>query len=112
VKDTQCGFCRGRSTTDQISTLQLIFEKSWDFANDIYTCFVDLEKAYDRVPREKLWGVLREYGVDDRLLLAVKSLFFCSKVCVRVGRVKSQPFTVDVGLGLRQGCVLLPLSST
>jgi len=38
------------------------------------TCFVDLEKACDRVPRENLWGVLREYGFDGRLILAVKSL--------------------------------------
>jgi len=28
MDDTQCGFCRGRSTTEQISTLQEIFEKS------------------------------------------------------------------------------------
>jgi len=34
------------------------------------TCFVDLEKAYNRVPREKLWGMLWEYGVDGCLLLA------------------------------------------
>jgi len=25
-----------------------------------------LEKAYDLVPREKLWGVLREFSVDGR----------------------------------------------
>jgi len=35
-------------------------------------CFVDLGKAYDRVPREKLRKVLWEYGVDGCLLLAVK----------------------------------------
>jgi len=38
---------------------------------------------------------------------AVRSLYPCSEVCVRVGRVKSWPFTV--GVGLRQGCVLSPL---
>ena len=44
---------------------------------------------------------------DRRLLLAVKSLYSCLEVCVRVGRIKSRPFTVRVGL--RQGCVLLLL---
>ena len=38
----------------------------------LYMCFVDLEKAYHRVPREKLLGVLWEYSVDGRLLLTVK----------------------------------------
>jgi len=48
-----------------------------------------------------------EHGVDGRLFLSVKSLYSCSKVCVRVGRVKSRPFTI--GVGLRQGCVLSPV---
>jgi len=68
--------------------------------------FLDLEKAYDRVLREKLWGVLREYGADDHLLQAVKSQYSCSDVCVCVGKVKPQPFTVLVRLW--QGCVLSP----
>jgi len=37
---------------------------------------------------------MREYSVDGRLLLTVKSLHSCSEVCVRIGGVKSQPFTV------------------
>jgi len=41
---------------------------------DVYTCGFDLEQALDKVPREKLWGALREYGVDGRLLLVVKPL--------------------------------------
>jgi len=52
LDDTQCGVHPGRSTTDQIYILQQIF--------DVYSCFVDLEKAYDGVPREKRWGVLLE----------------------------------------------------
>jgi len=62
------------------------------------TGFVDLEKAYERVTGEKLWVVLREYSVDDCLLLAVKSLYSCSEVCVHVRKVKSRPLTVGVGL--------------
>jgi len=101
--DTQCGFCPGCSTTDQIFTLQQIFEKSWEYAKDVYTPFVDHEKAYDRLPREKLLEVLREYGVDGRLLLAAKSLDSCSETCARVGGITAQPSTV--GAGLRQSCV-------
>ena len=38
-------------------------------------CFVDLEKAFDRVPRVILWEVLQEYGVRGPLLRAVQSLY-------------------------------------
>jgi len=92
LNDTQCRLRPGRSTTDQIFTLQQIFEKSWEYAKDVYTCFVDFEKAYNRVTREKLSGVFRENGVE--------SLCPCSEVFVLVGRVKPQPFTV--GFVLRQ----------
>ena len=57
MNDTQCGFCRGRSTTEQISTLLEIFEKSWEHAKDLQTCYVDLGKVYNgRLPRKRLWG--------------------------------------------------------
>jgi len=40
--------------------------------------------------REKVWGVLPEYGVDGHLLLAVKSLYSYSEICVRVGGVQGR----------------------
>ena len=43
---------------DQIFALQQTFEKSWEYAKEVNSCFVDLEKAYDRIPRDKLWAVL------------------------------------------------------
>ena len=46
LDDTQCGFRRARSTTEQISTLQKIFEKSREPAKNLHTCFADLGKVY------------------------------------------------------------------
>ena len=74
LQDAQCRFCSGRSTMDQIFALQQVIEKSWKYAKEVYSCFVDLEKAYDRVPRDKLWAVLLEYEVRGQLLAAFKSL--------------------------------------
>ena len=102
LEDGQYGFRPGRSTTDQIFTLKQIFEKSWD----LFACFDDLEKAYDRVPRDKLWEVLQEYGVSSQLLRATKSFNCPPEVCVRINGKQSKPF--QVGVGLRQGCVLSP----
>jgi len=40
------------------TTLQHNFDKSWEYAKNAFTCFVDLEKAYDRVPVKNFKGVL------------------------------------------------------
>ena len=83
------------------------FKKSWEYVNEINACFVDLEKAYDRIPRDKLWAVLLQYGVGGQLLTAIKSLYLHSEVCVRVNSATTKPFGVSVGL--RQGCSLSPI---
>jgi len=101
LEDGQSGFHPGRSTTDQIFTLKQIFEKSWEYGKDLFACFVDLEKTYNRVPRDKLWRVLQENGIDDQLLLAIKFLYCQLEVCVRVNGKQSKPF--HVGVGLSQG---------
>ena len=105
LQDAQCRFRPGRSTIDQIFALQHVFEKLWNMPKSmLYTCFVDLEKAYDRVSRDKPRAVMLEYDVKGQLLAAIKSLYKQSEVCVRVNGMKTKPFSVSVGL--RQSCVL------
>ena len=107
LEDGQSGFRPGRSTADQIFTLKQTFEKFWENGKDFFACFVDLEKVYDRVLRNKLWKVLREYGVYGRLLRAIKSFYCRPEVCVRVNGKQLKSF--HVGVELRQGYVLSPL---
>ena len=79
------------------STLCRILGGTWEFAQLVHMCFVDLEKAFDRLPRGVLWGVLREYGVSDPLIRGVHSLYDRCQSLVRIASNKSDLFPVSVG---------------
>ncbi|KAK3557882.1 hypothetical protein QTP86_003282 [Hemibagrus guttatus] len=107
IQEDQCGFWPSHGTLDQLYTLHRVLEGSWEFAQPVHMCFVDLEKAFDRVPHGILWEVLWEYGVCGPLLRAVWSLYNWSRSLVRIASCKSDLFPVHVGL--RQGCPLSPV---
>lgn len=46
-----------------------------EFAHPFHMCFVNLEKAYDHGPRDILWGVFWEYGMEGPLLATIQSLY-------------------------------------
>ena len=48
----QFGFVPGRGTTDAIFTIRQLQEKYIKADKHLYLAFVDLEKAFDRVPRK------------------------------------------------------------
>ncbi|KAK3572533.1 hypothetical protein QTP86_034321, partial [Hemibagrus guttatus] len=84
IQEDQCGFRPSHGTLDQLYTLHRVLEGSWEFAQPVHMCFVDLEKAFDRVPRGILWEVLWGYGVRGPLLRAVQSLYNRSRSLVRI----------------------------
>ena len=73
----------------------------------MYMCFVDLEKAFDRVPRRVMKWAMRKKGLPEILVKAVMSLYEGAETEVRVGSGFSEEFSVKVGV--HQGSVLSPL---
>ena len=75
--------------------------------SSVYLCFVDFQKAYDRVPHEALLAKLRYYGVTGRTYSFIETLYSRSVMQIRVGESLSEP--VELKRGLRQGCPMSPI---
>ena len=53
IAEKQFGFMPGRSTTDAIYCLKMLFKKWTEEQKAVHCAFIDLKKAYNRVPREE-----------------------------------------------------------
>ena len=49
LPDVQAGFRKGRETREQIANIHWIIEKAKEYQKNIYFCFIDYTKAFDRV---------------------------------------------------------------
>nr|GEU46357.1 hypothetical protein [Tanacetum cinerariifolium] len=68
VSENQFSFMPGRSTTEAIHLLRSLMEKYWERQRDLHMAFLDLEKAYDSVPRDLVWKTLIDKGTPRRYL--------------------------------------------
>ena len=107
VDSMQFGFMPGKGTTDAIFVLRQLMEKHLAKRKRLYFAFVDLEKAFDRVPREVVRWALRKAGVEEWLVQAVMLLYTEAQTVVRTEAGDSKSFEVKVGV--HQGSVLSPL---
>ncbi|KAK3513069.1 hypothetical protein QTP70_000954 [Hemibagrus guttatus] len=66
----------------------------------------NLEKAYDRVPREELWYCMRKSGVAEKYVRVVQDMYERSRTVVRCAVGQTEEFKVEVGL--HKGSALRP----
>ena len=107
INDMQFGFMSGRGTTDAIFIVRRLQEKFLSVNKPLYMAFVDLEKAFDRVPRRIIWWAMRKLDVEEWLVRLVQSTYSNARSRVRIGNGLSDEFEVNVGV--HQGSCLSPL---
>ena len=50
-------------------------EEAREFQKNIYFCFSDYAEGFDCVDHNKLWKILREMGIPDRLTCLLRNLY-------------------------------------
>lgn len=106
ISENQFGFMPGRSTMEAIHLIRQLMENYRDKKKDLHMVFIDLEKAYDKVPREVLWWALTRKDISKKYIDIIKDMYedVSTRVRTPVGKTKEFPITI----GVHQGSTLSP----
>ena len=108
LDESQAGFRRDRSTTEQITNITNIIEKIRDSRGYVFHNFIDFKKAFDRVWHKALWHTMKKFNIGKHLTELIKELYEKAITKVMTGNGQfSEWFKTSVGV--RQGCILSPI---
>lgn len=107
IRKEQIGFIEGEEGLSAVMTALEICERRKIVTKGTILIFIDLAKAYDRVPQALLMSKLRRTGLGARTVNLIEALYRKTALRVRLGKEVSEPFKYE--RGVRQGCPLSPL---
>ena len=84
----------------------MLMERCIEVQKDLYICFIDYFKAFDKVKHEKLFEMLNQLDIDGKDLRVLRNLYWDQTAAVRVGGELSE--YTNIKRGVRQGCVMSP----
>ena len=71
VTKNQFGFMPGRSTMEAIFLVRQLTERYREQKKDLHMVFIDLEKAYDKIPRNFMWWALEKHKVRAKYITLI-----------------------------------------
>ena len=96
LNEMQFGFMPGKETVDAIFIVRRMQEEYQKKNKKLCMCFVDMEKAFDRVSRKVMEWAMRKKGLSEVIVRAVMSLYDGAKTRLRVGSAYSEKFEVKL----------------
>ena len=73
---------------------------------DLHMVFIDLEKAYDKVPRNIMWWALEKHKVPTKYITLIKDMYKDAMTFMRTCDGNTSIFLIKIGL--HQGSALSP----
>ena len=106
IDKTQCGFMKDTGTRNAIFILRNVCERAIEVNKDLHLCFIDFNKAFDRVRHNRLLNMLQDLDLDGKDIRLVRNLYWNQSAAIRYQNELGN-FT-HIKRGVRQGCVLSP----
>ena len=102
----QCGFVDDAGTKTAIWMVRILSERAIEMQRDLYICFIDYTKAFDKVQHEELLKLLQSLDLDGKDTRLIRNLYWDQTAWMRVENELSE-FT-QIQRGVRQGCAFSP----
>jgi hypothetical protein len=98
VTGNQFGFMPERLTMEAIFLIRLLMERCRKQKKDLHMVFIDLEKAYDKVPQNVMWWALQKYKVSTKYITLIKDMYDNVVTSVRTSDGDTNDFPINIGL--------------
>ena len=109
ISEEQGSSRAGSRTSDHLLIVKFLIDKYVKQRKKyLYTCFVDLCRAFDTVPRNRLfYSLLKDYSIGGKFLKLLQEMYKNNKIFVKLSDGLLKPFTTTISV--KQGCVFSPI---
>ncbi|GFN94698.1 RNA-directed DNA polymerase from mobile element jockey-like [Plakobranchus ocellatus] len=84
IAEEQCGFVGDKGTSNAIYILRTLIERALEVQKDVYLCFVDYAKAFDRVRPDEIITELKQLNIDGKDLRLIKTMYWEQTAAMRI----------------------------
>ena len=107
IAEEQCGFVKDKGTRNaNIYMLRPLTERAIEIQRDLYLCFIDYTKTFDKLRHEEIMSIFDSLNIDGKDLRIVRNIYWEQTAAMRIGNDLSAYQYIK--RGVRQGCVLSP----
>ena len=94
---------QGLGTREALVATQVLVQNCHDMRKEVVLCFIDYEKAFDKVQHHKLIQILKQLDIDQKDIRCIENLYWNQTAQVRIDGENKKSIEI---CRVRQGYVL------